>query len=455
MINANKLIDAMHDGDLELHCVEVSISQKITNGLCLNGYGVLRVNKVGTIYLELICRDVMGAPASSFYSTFPEDPFDGSQKLYLEALTLDGDRVFAEEFSIKISAFDRVPPFRLHVLFHEIYLLDNDRVLKSSDDYLYLEFIEKASLPANKMNSTTSTYGTESSSWNESEIALSESKVTIINKEDRTVVKVSGQFDHDDIYNPLLFYVGLSSGVMPQPYCMIRSTEDGISIHLKSTRKQQRHKKIPEPFPSATVGGGWPNSQYEIIRQMIHVKRSTPIHFDSSYSQWMRVWHAFNSEKNITILTIGVAIEGLLNDIFIPALKLIAADESFEKSKVELIEKLKEVEAKDDHIESLVKYVEKWGNMHAGKALAMLVEKGLVQEDERKAWGELRNSAAHPKFKENTEARQEKEHKRISKCLTLFYRLVLNVYSYDGPMYEFGKLRDADFMKREFVKILE
>ncbi|MFY1022094.1 hypothetical protein [Ectopseudomonas khazarica] len=416
---------------------------------------ILRVNKVGTIYLEFICKDIAGAPAGSFYSTFPEDPFDGAQKLYLEATTLDGDRVHAKEFSIKISAFNRVPPFRLHVFFYEIYLLDNDKLLRDSDDYLYLELFEKASLPANKMNSTTSTYGTESSSWNESEITLPESKVTIINKEDRTVVKVSGKFDYNDIYSPLLFYIGLSSGVMPQPYCMIRSTVDGISIHLKSTHKPQRHKKIPEPFPSTTVGGGWPNCQYEILRQMIHVKCNTPIRFDGSYSQWMRVWHAFNSEKNITILTLGVAIEGLLNDIFIPALKLIAADEGFEKSKVELIERLKGIEAKEDHIDSLVKYVEKWGNIHAGKALAMLVEKGLVQEEERKAWGELRNSATHPKFKENTEARQEKEHKRISKCLTLFYRLVLNVYSYDGPMYEFGKLRDADFMKREFVKILE
>lgn len=454
MINANKLIDAMHEGSLEVHCVHVSIRQKIEHGLSLNGYGVLRVNKVGTLYLEIICKEANGVPAGDFYSAFPADPFDSTQKLYLEAETLDGEVVYAEEFSIRISAFDRRPPFKLHVLLHEVYLLDTDRQAKSLDNYLYFELFEKSNIPANKMNSMSSTYGSESMSWDESEISLDGSKVAILNKKDRTVVRASGKFDPEGFYKTLLFYIGMSSGVMPQPYCLIRNTSDSASIHLKSTNRQLRNKKIPEPFPSATAGGDWPNCQYDILREMIRVKSDAPLHFDSSYSQWMRVWHAFNSEKSITILTLGVAIEGLLNDIFIPALEMNAADEVFEKSKNDLIDKVKKIEADDAHVNSLVKHVERWGNIHAGKALSMLVEKGLVLDDEKIAWGDLRNSAAHPKFKENTEARQEKEHRRISKCLTLFYRLILNIYSYSGPMYEFGKIRDADFVKREFVKIL-
>ncbi|WP_187808278.1 hypothetical protein [Aquipseudomonas alcaligenes] len=435
--------------------MHVSIRQKIEHGLSLKGYGVLRINEVGTLYLEMICKEADGVPASDFYSAFPADPFDGTQKLYLEAKTLDGDSVYSEEFSIRIGVFDRSPPFMLRLLLHEVYVLDTDRRGESLDDYLYFELFEKSGIPANKMNTMSSTYGSESMSWDESEISLNGSKVSILNKKDRTVVRASGKFDSEELYKVLLFYIGMSSGVLPQPYCLIRNTSDSVSIHLKSTNKQLRNIKIPQPFPSATAGGGWPNCQYDILREMIRVKTDAPLHFDSSYSQWMRVWHAFNSEKNITILTLGVAIEGLLNDIFIPALKINATDEAFEKSKVDLIVKLKEIEAEDTHVDSLVKHVERWGNIHAGKALSMLVEKGMVLDDEKNAWGDLRNSAAHPKFKENTEARQEKEHKRISKCLTLFYRLILNIYSYDGPMYEFGKLRNADLVKREFVKILD
>jgi len=56
MLNSDKFIDAMHQGKLDLHCIEVSISQKFETGLNLKGYGILKVNKAGTIYLEFICK---------------------------------------------------------------------------------------------------------------------------------------------------------------------------------------------------------------------------------------------------------------------------------------------------------------------------------------------------------------------------------------------------------------
>lgn len=455
MIHSEKLIDAMHEGKLDLHCVEVSIFQKFEGGLSLKGYGVVKLNQVGTIYLEFICREANQIPLQNFYSAFPEDPFDNTQKLYLEAVTLDGDFIFAEEFSLKISAFNRRPPFRLSVFLHEFYFLYPTEHHKNTENYLYFELLEKAQVPANKMNSMSSTYGEESSSWNEAEIAIGDTKVSVIDKKDRIIVKANGVFDEDDLYKALLFYLGLSAGVMPQPYCLIRQIKDNTALYLKSTNKALRNKSIPAPFPGASSGNGWPGCHYEILRAMLKVKSYNPLYFDSSNSQWLRVWHAFNSVNNIAILTLGVAIEGLLNDIFIPELKHIAFDEDFEKEKNDLIATLEMIEASEDHKRSLVKHVERWGNIHAGKALSMLVEKGLVQEAERVAWGELRHSAAHPKFKENTEARQEKEHKRISICLTLFYRLMLNVFSYDGAMFEFGKLRNAEFVKRDYVKVLE
>lgn len=455
MIHSENLIDAMHEGKLDLHCVEVSIFQKFEGGLSLKGYGVLKVNQVGTIYLEFICREASQIPLQNFYSAFPEDPFDSAQKLYLEAMTLDGDSIFAEEFSLKISAFNRRPPFKLPIFLHEIYFLYPTEHHKNTENYLYFELLEKAQIPANKMNSTSSTYGEESSFWNEAEIAIGDAKVAVIDKKDRIMVVANGIFDEDDLYKTILFYLGLSSGAMPQPYCLIRRIKENTALYLKSTHKAFRNKNIPAPFPTASSGNGWPGCHYEILRAMVNVKSCNPLYFDSSYSQWLRVWHAFNSVNNIAILTLGVAIEGLLNDIFIPALKIISLDKDFESVKRELIAALEVIEANEDHKKSLIKHVERWGNIHAGKALSLLVEKGLVQEAERVAWAELRHSAAHPKFKENTEARQEKEHKRISICLTLFYRLILNVFSYDGAMFEFGKVRNAELVKRDYVKVLE
>ena len=114
MINSKKLIDEMHEGNIDLHCVEVSITQKFEGGINLKGYGAMKVNQVGTIYLDFICREVSEIPIQSFNSAFPEDPFNSNQKLYLEAVTLEGDLIYAEEFSLKISVFN----VSFHTNFH-------------------------------------------------------------------------------------------------------------------------------------------------------------------------------------------------------------------------------------------------------------------------------------------------------------------------------------------------
>jgi len=455
MLNSDKFIDAMHQGKLDLHCIEVSISQKFETGLNLKGYGILKVNKAGTIYLEFICKEASKMPVKSFYTAFPEDPFDSSQKLYLEAMTLDGESIYAEEFSLRVNFFTQQPPYKLHVFLHEIYFLYPTEYLENTENYLYFELLEKAMIPANKMNTVNTSYGEESTFWNEAEIDIGDAKVAIIDKKDRVVVQATGVFDEDDFYKTLLFYLGLSAGIMPQPYCIIRRNGSNTALHLKSTNKAFNNKRIPAPFPAASSGHNWPNYHYNILKEMNAVNRNSPIRFDSSYSQWMRVWHAFNSENSIAILTLGVAIEGLLNDIFIPALELIEPNNEFEDIKAKLITELGRIEADAEHKKALVKHVERWGNIHAGKALSLLVEKGLVPNSEKIAWGDLRNAAAHPKFKENSEARQEKEHKRMSFCLNLFYRLILNVFSFEGAVFEFGKVRDAKLIKRSYVNVLE
>lgn len=458
MIAAEKLIDAMCDGQLDLHCVSVSITQKCEGGLCLKGYGVLKVNQVGTIYLEFICLEdsVKSTPlATGFHASFPDDPFDQSQKLYLEATSLDGDQVFAEEFSLRISVFNRQTPYRLHVFLHEVYFVDDEKRQDDSKNYMYFELLEKPRIPANKMNSETSSYGEESHSWNESEIQVEGATVTVIDRKDRVVVRARGEFEADELYQTLLFYIGLSSGTMPQPYCLIKRAESETVMYFKTVRNRLRGKTIPAPITDSAVSEGFPACHYAILPSILRVKRNHPLRFDSAYSQWQRVWHSFQSENNIAILSLGVAVEGLLNDIFIPEWKRASVDQDLEEAKTALIDRLGKLDARDDHKQTLISSVERWGNIHPAKALTMLVDKGLALQVEKKAWAELRNSAAHPVFKENNEASQLKERERISNTLTLFYRLVLNVFEYDGPMYEFRVNAKPEFFKREYVEVLD
>ncbi|ANI59544.1 hypothetical protein [Pseudomonas sp. GR 6-02] len=458
MVGSEKLIDAMHEGNLELHCVSVSIFQKCDGGLCLEGYGVLKVNQVGTIYLEFICLEVKSKSASmvtGFHESFPDDPFDKSQKLYLEATTLSGDQTFAEEFSLRISVFDRLAPYRLHVFLHEIYFVEDNKRHIDSKGYMYFEFMEKSRIPANKMNTESSSYGEESHNFNESEIQFENVAVNIVDRNERIQVRVRGEFEADQLYQSLLFYIGLTSGIMPQPYCLIKRVGSVTVTYFKTIRTGLRGKAIPAPITDAVCGEGFPACHYEILASMLRVKSNNSLHFNSAYSQWQRVWHSFQSENNIAILTLGVAVEGLLNDVFIPELKRTSADRELEKAKTALIDGIGKLDARGDHIQTLISSVERWGNIHSAKALTMLVEKGLILQAEKKAWSELRNSAAHPVFKENNEASELKDRERISNTLTLFYRLVFNVFGYDGPMYEFRVNAKPELFKRKYVQVLD
>lgn len=458
VVAADKLIDAMHGGTLEIHCVSVCVSQKIDDGLSLKGYGILKINQVGTLYLEFICLEASNVHkklSTGFQTLLPDDPFDQNQRLYLEAVTLDGDQLFAEDFSVRISVFTRQAPYRINIFLHEVYFSDNDEDEERTNSYMYFEMRDKVRIPANKINTESNSYGDSSSSWNESEIKVEGATVNVIAKNDRVEVRASGQFDPDELYPALLFYLGLSSGVMPQPYCLIKRVGRAGGMYFKTIRKGIQGKTVAAPITEAASGKGFPASHYALLGAMLRVKRDNPLRFKSAYSQWQRMWHAFQSENNIAILTLSVAVEGLLNDIFIPELKLASADKKLEAAKVALIEQLGNIEGRDDHIQTLISSVERWGNIHAAKALGLLVDKELVLKEEKKAWGDLRNTAAHPTYKENNEASQLKEQTRIYSALTLFYRLLLNIFSYDGPMYEFRGGERPAFIKRPFVKVLD
>lgn len=455
---AEKLIDSMRDGKLGLHCISVTITQKCQGGILLKGYGFLKTNKVGTIYLEFICLEAKsksGSTVTGFHESFPDKPFDQSQKLYLEAKSLGGDHIYAEEFSLRISVFNREAPYRLHIFLHEIYIIESLKRVGDSKNYMFFEFMENPCIPTNKMNSESSSYGEESHSWNESEMQVEDAKITVVKRDDRVEVRATGNFDADELYQSLLFYFGLSSGSLPQPYCLIKHIDSEVVLYFKTIRTGLRGKTIPAPITDAAFGEGFPECHYAILSSMLKVKRKSPLRFDSAYSQWQRVWHSFQSENNIAILSLGVAVEGLLNDVFIPELKRATVDRELEESKISLINELGKLEIRPDHKQTLISSVQRWGNMHSAKALNILVEKGLVLQGEKKAWGDLRNSAAHPVFKENNEASELKVRERISNTLTLFYRLVLNIFDYDGPMYEFRVYTKPEFVKRRYVQVLD
>ena len=59
-------IELLRTGDLVLHCVQVEVFQQMDNGLKMSGHGTIKINSVGTIYMEFICTTSERVPDALF-----------------------------------------------------------------------------------------------------------------------------------------------------------------------------------------------------------------------------------------------------------------------------------------------------------------------------------------------------------------------------------------------------
>jgi hypothetical protein len=130
-------------------------------------------------------------------------------------------------------------------------------------------------------------------------------------------------------------------------------------------------------------------------------------------------------------------------------------DEVFEEEKVRVSNLIGEIEGiSDEHIESIMRYIEKWGNIHPKKSLDYLVTKGIVEKRHVKNWVDLRNSSAHPKLMVSSEGRKRKDIGRTIVCLGLFYRLALNVFSFKGAQYAYEEPKDDKLVIYTHINLL-
>lgn len=457
-MDTSKFFEGMREGELELHCSEIVITQR-SAGLELKGHGKLLINPTGLIYLELVCTPTertTPSTAGTIRTKLPQSPFDENQTLELKATTIQGWTFEASGFSFEMSNLFTTKPFVVNIPLEFIELHYENNYVSDHKTSLHFEICERCRIPTNKLNTVkASLRGFESYNWNQTliEIKNPECEISIVDHETYMEVNASGDFDPNKMYEALNYYLALSSGRLPQPFAVTRRSGHAHTLQLRSVNKSYRSHTIAEPFPALVSATDWPDVHFEILSGMLEVLSTNPNLFHSGYAQWLRVWHAYRSQTSVTLLTLGVAIEGLLNDIYIPRLELSVHDAELDIAKTEIIEKLNNLEINKDHKATLVSSVEKWGNMHPKKALSIFVERGLVDKDERQSWIDLRNSSAHPKAAGVSNAVSKKEFKRMCDCLGLFYIFSLSIFGYRGPVYKFGKIKNPDLVQRAMINI--
>jgi hypothetical protein len=437
---SKELLIAIRNCELKLHCLKVRIWQNIDGGIKLSGHGTIEQNKFGSLYIEFVQTEIEfnfdSGTHRSFVKQFPDDSFDEFQTIFAEFELLNGEVFTSEGFSLKINLLNRQSNQVMFIGLPFIKLIEQREGSNHSENFLYYEINEKVDLPANKINKVKSTRGYESSSKNETEIVQEYFKLNIYQDDKHTEIIVKGNFEANDIIDSVNFYLGFSCGIMPQPYLqLIKVGEEKITI-IKSINNQKSHQTLLNVIPSYLSVDGKANGShsYLLFNKINELKKDNAIKFLSLYSQWERVWYGFTSVNEISELVLSVAIEGLLNDVFIPTFKKTRIDEQQTEEIKDIKAHIASLSISPEHINRLSGSVSFWGNITAKKALDILEEEGVISIDDKKIWGKLRNRCAHPKVKESNSAEEQRRRDEVLSCLDLFNKLILNALSYSGAV---------------------
>lgn len=433
-----KKIEQLRTGDLVLHCVQVEVFQKMDNGLKMLGHGTIKVNDVGTIYMEFICTSSANVPRGcSFGAMLPKDQLNDEHKLYLRAKTIDGSVYESDGFSIEINMNSSYPPVH-----HNIFLssINSNSIVGShepaEDNYLYFEFAEDFKIPANKSNSIVSSLGSETYSWDQTVLEMDGYLISMVKKPCHTQVTVTGCFDLKKLLVCLKFYIGFSSASMPQFVYVLKRSGDHKQEIISSIDNNQKHQLSSTPMVAHIADEKYKDStyHYKLLENIISLYEKDPKQFESVYSQWERVWYSFQSKYSIMILTLSVAIEGLLNDIYIPIIKVKKYNSELDAEIKKVKQQVKTLELTDAQRDRILSSVSYWKNITAAKALDYLIEQGVITSPDKKLWQKLRNESAHPKVREENLAKEMLEREKVTSCLNLFHKLVLNTLTFSGPV---------------------
>ncbi|MEB6625545.1 hypothetical protein MXM84_13705 [Acinetobacter pittii] len=450
MINtfSDKALENIRDFTFETHCPSVKIYQE--HGLILEGYGIIKINDFGTFYLEFICLKKKNIPHIKWELQLPSDMLDESQTCYLEATDTQGKIYKSEGFRFTLNVLSIVKTSIHHILLINLKITTSSSI--NSKNYLYLEFNQSLNIPRNKLNKSTSTLGTSSSSWNESIINFEKENynIRIVNndKDNQNFIVVEGAEDSEELIDCLAFYLGLTSGILLQPYYSIYSYNNQETITLYSTNKLYLNKRFMPAIPYSLSNDIFRDGEYHfnILRSSIQLSKEKPDIFRSIYAQWKRVWYSYNSEQEITNLTLTTAIEGLLNDIFIPILSRTKRDEKLENdiNKIKVI--IKNLEIEQTYKDRLMGSISYLKNITANKALSLLVDSAILKKEEIEAWKLLRNEVAHPKVKVYNLSKQYQKKENFFLCINLFNSLIFQILPYTGPINYFNASKETDIL---------
>lgn len=446
MISFSNFAQPLRENKLEMHCHQLELSQQDKDdGFKLHGYGVIKTHDSGGIFADIvITHEDIELP---WGRVIPSDPFDETGYFTLSALTLAGTEIKSHGIKVQtepIYCGNQAKRFIIPLASVEVVEPTYGADLRKWKRCVQIEFKEKSDVPVNKCNTSESSLGEKSLSWNQVLIENEDYVFDMVNKDGYTSAYIAtNSKDLDTIYAIVLFYIGFTSGIIPQPYILQRTDELTTVTSLRPYDNSQVRRKIPPPTISNVLdqnGCDISERHYRLLDNLIRQYENNKRYFECIYSHWLRIWHAFQSKADtVPGVTLTTSIEGILNDIFIPRMERLFKDKALEGEKLRIIEIINNLDTlNNDQRDSIKTFINRWGNLYPEKALGILVERGVLKDEEKRVWVKLRHTLAHPRIGNHAENRNKILSGRVLTCLGIFYKLVFLLYKYDGVFVDFG-----------------
>ncbi|MDD9156529.1 hypothetical protein PVK64_10045 [Aliivibrio sp. S4TY2] len=448
-------IDSVRCSEMKIHCLSVRIWQKQINGLELNGHGTITQNKFGTLILEMVCTKTQYEQRESLEPSmkFPKDHLKPEEELFAEFIDISGRAWETQGFKLEISGFQL---YENKVIYAPLLYISSEEIREESTDspYLHFEFEQSIDIPFNKSNRTISTAtGSESFGFNELNFEIENIEVRIVNEAEYRFVKASGDFVPKDFELCVRFFLNFSCGVLIQPYILFTNIRNVSQCIIRSFNNQILHKRSTNPIPSnIQIPEGRDNYSIDLLQRFLILQSENIKYFNCLNNQWERVWRGFNSSDDIAELVLSVAVEGILNDIYIPDFKLHRLDEDLVETIKKIKVKLKTLDIEPEHLSRLVSSISYWKNITAAKALDILISESVLGGNDKKLWNKIRNASAHPISKDTNHIEEQQKRDDLYSCIDIFHKLVLNVLAYSGPVTLFSlDYRNAVYWEHQQV----
>lgn len=136
---------------------------------------------------------------------------------------------------------------------------------------------------------------------------------------------------------------------------------------------------------------------------------------------------------------LGVAVEGLLSLIDVPANETNAKD--LKDFGDWLIGQIRASEAHSSFETRMAGMVSSMGRLGPKDRMQVLIDKGVIDAPLRKAWNELRNANVHPDasaLNQNPNTDLQPLYDRICKTSVLMYQIVFHLIGYEGQYTNYG-----------------